>query len=59
LAYPLHTTMDSYVLYLLRSAVLTPSTVVAAIVQPRCSTPYSTAMSTTSFTLALIFPKVP
>jgi hypothetical protein len=57
LAYPLHDAIESWILYLLRSATLTVSNVVAAMFLPRCSTPYSTAVSTKLTTLELISPK--
>ena len=50
--------MDSWVMYHLRKVVLNVSTVVAAMFWPRCSTPYSTVVSTNATTLELISPNI-
>jgi hypothetical protein len=57
LAYPLHDARDNCVMYLHLKADLTVSTGVAALFLPRCSTPYSTAVSINSMTFELISPK--
>jgi hypothetical protein len=59
LAHPLHAARDICVLYLLRKADLIVSTVVVAMFLPRCSTPYSTAVSSNSLAFELISPKEP
>jgi hypothetical protein len=59
LAYPFHASIANCVMYLLLKAALTASTDAAAIVFPRCSTPYLTASSTNLLTLVLASAKVP
>ena len=58
-ANPFHVAIDSWVLYLLRNAIRTASTVVAAIVRPKCATPYYADVSMKSLALLLISVNVP
>ena len=45
-AYPFHDDIANWAMYLLRNPIRAASTVVAAIMRPKCSTPYSTYVST-------------